>query len=165
MDCRTVAQCIGVTPGPLCDAGTYACSLSLSLSFCPPTVAVICSLASRESERTKDRGGRGVHRRKNLFVLNSLLSAQWVYVFQLASDDESESVAGSRRPAHGISPPFRLAPSRVSAAYFFRLFFPAPTTDTARHSHLFSGLSRGHRSGRSMPSCDNLSLVSMSARE
>lgn len=30
MDCRTVAQCTGITPGPLCDAGTYARFFCLS---------------------------------------------------------------------------------------------------------------------------------------
>jgi len=30
MDCGTVAQCVGVTPGPLCIAGMYACSVCLA---------------------------------------------------------------------------------------------------------------------------------------
>lgn len=67
MDCGTVAQYVGVTPGPLCIAGMYACSVCLSwyrhslLSFS----LVLSFLLLKEKDG---------NRWKNLFALNSLLN-------------------------------------------------------------------------------------------
>lgn len=67
MDCGTVAQCVGVTPGPLCIAGIYACSVRLSWYRCSLlSFSLVLSFSL-----LKERDG---NRWKNLFVLNSLLN-------------------------------------------------------------------------------------------
>lgn len=132
MDCRTVAQCIGVTPGPLCDAGAYACSLLLSLSFYLPTVSVLfvpsfvlSLLRKAKGRETEHEEGRRRYTGGKIYSPLIRSSAHNGCTFSNSPQcDESEIVAahgGIFTAAHRISSPFRPR-SRVSVAVSFAFF-------------------------------------------